>query len=195
MPPSAGTASAWQHYALPFFRLGMHHIATGWDHLAFLLGLMLFRDRLRRLIWVVTAFTLAHSLTLALAALGWVNPPGPVIEVLIALSIAYVGILAIWKPTLPHGPLIAFGFGLMHGFGFAGALAETLGTIDTGGWLVALASFNIGIECFQITLVVLITFLLRKLDDLHPSVLPRRVMAAGVALMGAWWTVERLITL
>lgn len=185
------SAGAWRHYAAPFFRLGMHHIAIGWDHLAFLLGLLLFRQRLGQLACVVTAFTLAHSLTLGLAASGLVNPPGPWVEALIALSIAYVGVMALWKPHFRHGPWLAFGFGLVHGFGFAGALSESLGEVAGQAWLVALAGFNLGIEVFQLMLVVLAYGLLRVMDRMGDSTLPRRALACLVIALGAWWTVER----
>lgn len=190
-PVAAPEAPAWRHYVEPFFRLGMHHIATGWDHLAFLLGLLLFRQTLRQLVWVVTAFTLAHSLTLGLAALGWVTPPGATVEASIALSIAYVGAMALWKPELRHGPWIALGFGLIHGFGFAGALGETLGEVDGAGWLVALASFNLGIECLQVLLVAAAFGLLAWSDHLTASIWPRKTLAMLVLTSGIWWTLER----
>lgn len=192
-PNAASDASAWGHYVEPFFRLGMHHIATGWDHLAFLLGLLLFRQTLKQLVWVVTAFTLAHSLTLGLAALGWVTPPGAAIEALIALSIAYVGAMSLWRPQLRHGPWIAMGFGLIHGFGFAGALGETLGEVDASGWLIALASFNLGIEFLQVLLVAAAFGLLAMGDRLAPSRWPRKLLGVVVLVSGLWWTLERTV--
>lgn len=183
----------WRHYAWPFFRLGMHHIATGWDHLAFLLGLLLFRQRLKQVVWVVTAFTLAHSLTLALASLGWVKPPDLIVEVLIALSIAYVGAMALWKPDLPHGPIIAFGFGLMHGFGFAGFLAVSLSEASGKDWLVALAGFNLGIETLQVAMVLVVFPLLLWSQRFAFAGALRTVLALGVTGMGAWWTIERMV--
>ena len=125
--PRARPKALWRHYAWPFFKLGMHHIATGYDHLLFLLGLLLFRQSLARLVAVVTAFTVAHSVTLAVAAAGWISPPGAAIELLIAASIAYVGAAALLTPYSKHGPLVALGFGLVHGFGFAGALERGAG--------------------------------------------------------------------
>jgi len=189
----SGETSSWRHYALPFFRLGMHHIATGWDHLAFLLGLLLFRQRLKQVVWVVTAFTLAHSLTLAVASLGWVKPPDLIVEVLIALSIAYVGAMALWKPDLPHGPIIAFGFGLMHGFGFAGFLAESLSEASGKNWLVALAGFNLGIETLQVAMVLLVFPLLLWSQRFVFAGALRTMLALGVTGMGAWWTIERMV--
>ncbi len=184
--------SAWHHYAWPFFRLGMYHIAIGWDHLAFLLGLLLFRQSLGRLAMVVSAFTLAHSLTLALAALGWVNPPGKAVEALIAVSIAYVGAVSLWRPGVKHGPVIAFGFGLIHGFGFAGALAESLGEVDGQSWLFALAGFNVGIEVFQLALVSLVFPLMHVMDRFRWSPWLRKGLSCLVIGLGLWWTVERV---
>jgi hypothetical protein len=123
---AAATASLPAAGLWSLFRLGTHHIATGWDHLVFLLGLLLLSQSLRDLIKIVTAFTLAHSLTLGLAAAGLVTPPGSLIEPLIALTIAYVGLANLRFRAHAHGMPIAFCFGLIHGFGFAGALGATL---------------------------------------------------------------------
>ena len=170
--PPPRTLPAWA-----FFRLGAHHIAIGWDHLMFLLGLILAqfslrplsaaqaspsallptKPRWRRLIGVVTAFTVAHSLTLGLAASGLVMLPGAWVEAAIALTIAYVGLMNLLGRTR-HSTLLAFAFGLVHGFGFAGALAASMGSLRTQGhdWLLNLAAFNLGIEAFQLVLVMLL---------------------------------------
>jgi hypothetical protein len=153
-PETVYAASTWAR-AWAFFKLGLHHIATGWDHLVFLLGLLLLRQSLGHLVKVITAFTLAHSLTLALAANGWVTPPGSLVEPAIALTIAYVGAVSLVWRECRHSAWLAFGFGLVHGFGFAGALAESLAgqPAARGDWLLNLASFNLGIEAFQLLLV------------------------------------------
>jgi hypothetical protein len=190
-PVASPLVSAWQHYAWPFFKLGVHHIATGYDHLLFLLGLLLFRQSLGRLAAVVTAFTVAHSITLAVAAAGWVRPPGAVVELLIAASIAYVGAATLLRPRTLHGPWIALGFGLMHGFGFAGALSAALSGVAGKGWLVALASFNLGIEAFQLALVVVAWPLLRRVDPFTWSAWLRRVLSATVLAAGLVWTIAR----
>ena len=135
-----------------FFKLGIHHIATGWDHLMFLLGLVLLSGNIKRLIKTVSAFTVSHSVTLALAAKGLVQPPGPWVEALIAATIAYVGVIALLRRPNNHGVWLAFGFGFIHGFGFAGALAESLGS-GNNLRLTGLISFNMGIEAFQVSLV------------------------------------------
>ena len=169
--------------AFDFFRLGVHHIATGWDHLMFLFGLVVAQASLRRLVWVITAFTAAHSLTLGLAASGLVTPPGDWVEPAIALTIAYVGLSNLLGYNR-HGVSLAFVFGLVHGFGFAGALAETMGNIRTGGgWLVNLAAFNLGIEVFQLSLILVLLPLLRLTTRFAWSAAARN--AASLAVMGA----------
>jgi hypothetical protein len=192
VPSASPPASAWRHYAWPFFKLGVHHIATGYDHLLFLLGLLLLRQSLGRLAAVVTAFTLAHSVTLAVAAAGWITPPGALVELLIAASIAYVGAVTLLRPRTPHGPWIALGFGLMHGFGFAGALSAALSGVADKGWLVALAGFNLGIEAFQLVLVVLAWPLLRRADAFAWSPWLRRLLSAIVLAAGLAWTIARV---
>ncbi|MBI3145271.1 MAG: HupE/UreJ family protein, partial [Pseudogulbenkiania sp.] len=143
VPTKTNTSYLWR-----YFRLGMHHIARGWDHLLFLFGLLLLRLELCRVALVITAFTVAHSLTLGLAAAGWITPPLVWIEPTIALTIAYVGLLNLRKRDERHGIALAFTFGLIHGFGFAGALAESAAAHALHGatFLLSLASFNLGIE-------------------------------------------------
>ncbi len=176
----------------PFFRLGAQHIAAGYDHLLFLLGLLLFRQSLARVVGVVTAFTVAHSLTLVLAALGWITPPGALIDALIPITITYVGAAAVLWPESRHGPWLAFGFGLVHGFGFAAALREALGLRMGTDWLIALASFNLGIEAFQVLAVCLIYPLLHFADRFAWSSNARRALALGVMSAGLVWLVERV---
>ncbi len=161
-PAAAPAAAPHDHFLSRYFHLGMYHIATGWDHLLFLLGLLLLRLPLRQTVAVVSAFTVAHSLSLASAALGWVSPPGTWVEPAIALSIAYVGLLNLLGRGRRHGVILAFGFGLVHGFGFAGALAMPSGGQSLGGLnlVLSLLAFNLGIETFQVGLVLLIVPLL-----------------------------------
>jgi|GEM_PF-1903399 len=175
-----------------FFKLGVHHIATGWDHLMFLLGLVLLSGNLRKLTVTVTAFTIAHSVTLGLAAKGLVHPPGPWVEALIAATIAYVGAVALsgWKNN--HGPWLAFAFGLIHGFGFAGALSESLGS-GNALRLTGLVSFNLGIEAFQLSLVCLVVPLLRALSKRPSYKLIYALLASFVFLAGMQWFLTRTI--
>ncbi len=169
--------------ALAFFRLGVHHIATGFDHLVFLLGLIVAQTSLRRLAWVVTAFTCAHSLTLGLAAFGLVSLPGAWVEPAIALTIAYVGLSNLLGKDR-HGVALAFAFGLVHGFGFAGALAESLKSTPVGdSWLLDLAAFNLGIEAFQLALILALLPFIRKAARLSWSG-PART-AASLIVLGA----------
>jgi hydrogenase/urease accessory protein HupE len=189
---ASGRTSMWQS-AGALFRLGIHHIATGWDHLAFLLGLLLLGQSLKELIKVVTAFTVAHSMTLALAANGWITPPGPVVESAIALTIAYVGFVSlVWRRSR-HSALLAFSFGLVHGFGFAGALAESLGTHAalSGAWLLNLASFNLGIEAFQLVLICTLVPLIAYAVRYPWANVATRVASLGIFAAGVVWFIER----
>ena len=188
------SASVRPHSLPALFLLGAHHIASGWDHLVFLLGLVLLTRSLRDLLVVVSAFTVAHSLTLGVAAAGLVTPPGSLVEAAIALSIAYVGMCNVYQRQRAHGLALAFGFGLIHGFGFAGALAETLGphALDGHGWLLGLAAFNLGIECFQIALLLVVVPLLRYGARLRWAPLARRGAAHGVLWAGLSWFALRV---
>jgi HupE / UreJ protein len=152
---------------------------------------------LTRLLKIVTAFTVAHSLTLALAATGLVTPPGDYIEPAIALTIAYVGFVSLRRKGADHGLLLAFAFGLVHGFGFAGALAETLadrGTPIGGHWLVNLASFNLGIEFFQVLLVLIVVPLVRIAERASWSVPAHRLASVAVLTAGLAWFAGRTWT-
>ena len=181
--------------ALSMFLLGVHHIATGWDHLVFLLGLLLLSRSLRDLLVIVTAFTLSHSLTLALAASGLVTPPGALVEPAIALTIAYVGLCNLYFRGRGHGLPLAFGFGLVHGFGFAGALAETLGAHGAQGygWLWGLAAFNLGIESFQVLLLCAVVPLARWASRRSFAPFARRGAAHGVLWAGLTWFALRVV--
>jgi hydrogenase/urease accessory protein HupE len=140
--------------------LGIHHILVGIDHLLFVLSLMLLVGSLRQLLWTITAFTLAHSITLALATLGVIHVPGPPVEALIALSIVFVAAEVIQarrgKAGLAkHHPwIIAFGFGLLHGLGFAGALAEV--GLPDNAIPTALLFFNVGVEVGQLIFIAIV---------------------------------------
>ena len=186
------SAPIWRS-AWPLFKLGVHHIATGWDHLAFLLGLLLMQQSFRKLVTVISAFTVAHSLTLALAANGWVSPPGALVEPAIALTIAYVGFVSLVWQRSRHSAVLAFGFGLVHGFGFAGALAASVGADLPlrGAWLVNLASFNLGIEVFQLLLVGALVPLLAFAARYAWSGAATRLASLAVMSAGLVWFVAR----
>jgi hydrogenase/urease accessory protein HupE len=140
--------------------LGIHHILAGVDHLLFVLSLMLLVGNTRRLIVTVTAFTVAHSITLALATLGVIDVPGPPVEALIALSIVFVAAEIIQahrgRPGLSkrYPWIVAFAFGLLHGLGFAGALAEV--GLPPNAIPVALLFFNIGVEIGQLIFIAIV---------------------------------------
>jgi hydrogenase/urease accessory protein HupE len=179
-------ASAWG-----FFKLGIEHILTGYDHLVFLFGLVLLRARLKELVGVVTAFTLAHSLTLAVAVLGIVVPSPRFVEPAIALSIAYVGVENLVVKDSKHRWRIAFPFGLLHGFGFAGVLREI--HLPRAAIPGALVAFNVGVEAgqlFAMMLVVPMVMLVRDQAWFEPRGV--RVLSAAVAFAGCVWFVLRV---
>jgi len=176
-----------------FVPAGIHHILIGPDHLLFLVGLLLLGGTIRQLLIVVTSFTVAHSITLSLAALNIVTPPARLIEPAIALSIVYVGadnILA--KGGRDVRGWIAFTFGFIHGFGFASVLREMDLPRRALGW--SLFSFNIGVEIGQLFVVVLVATAFAMLRE--KSEWSRRHLAfAGsvvVIAAGAFWFVQRV---
>jgi hydrogenase/urease accessory protein HupE len=168
-----------------FTWMGVEHIFTGYDHLVFLLGLLLGGSSLRRLLGVVTAFTVAHSITLALAALSVVALPSRWVESAIALSIIVVAVLNLRGKKSDHRWMLAFGFGLVHGFGFASALSEL--ALSRSALASALFGFNVGVELGQATLVLLAVPLLGLL---RRSPFARRVewglSIASIALGMHW---------
>jgi hypothetical protein len=149
--PDLGAASGALGMAWSMLKLGVEHILTGADHLVFLFGLILVGGRLRSLIGVVSAFTVAHSITLALAALSIFAPSPRLVEPAIALSIAYVGVENLFVHDASKRWRITFPFGLIHGFGFAGALREI--ALPRAQVPVALVSFNLGVEIGQLAVL------------------------------------------
>ena len=177
---------------------GFRHILSGYDHLAFLLLLILpqagkdrLRQRLGRIGGIVTAFTLAHSLTLAAAMLGVVHLPSQPVEVAIAASVVVAASMNILRPDHSWGWHAALAFGLLHGFGFAGALEEL--TRDGLALWVALASFNVGVELGQLLVVLLalpVLTWMSRLQQYRPVLVP--AASFGCALLGVAWTAARL---
>jgi hypothetical protein len=180
--------------AARYLVLGFEHILPlGVDHVLFVLGLFLLSARLRPLMLQVTAFTVAHSVTLALSILGWVSLPSRIVETLIALSIAYVAIENLFTTELkPWRPALVFGFGLLHGLGFAGVLRE-LG-LPTGELASALVAFNVGVELGQLAVVAL-AMLLAGWARNRPWYRERVTVPASVviAAVGLWWAIERSV--
>jgi hypothetical protein len=189
-----------------FFAEGVWHIWIGYDHLAFLLLLLLpvvlrgqgrtwrGAEGPRPVLWsalrIVTAFTLAHSITLSLAALGIVTPPDKPVEMAIAGSVAVAGVLNLFPAAAGIATVVAFGFGLIHGFGFAGVLGE-LG-LERGSMAFPLAGFNLGVETGQLAVVAAVLPLLYALRS--SNLYRRRLVPAisvGVGLLAVGWLIER----
>ena len=183
-----------------FLALGFRHILGGWDHIAFLIALLLASRRLTSLLWVVTAFTLAHSVTLALAALEVLDVGrfSGFVEALIALSIAYVAAetLVLPRETRARWPE-AFAFGLVHGLGFAGFLGDAL--LAERSKLVPLFAFNLGVEAGQVLIVsalaggiALLHRRVRHAEDFLAPAWLRRAGSAVVLALGLYWFWQRL---
>ncbi len=176
-----------------FVPAGIHHILIGPDHLLFLVGLLLMGGTLRRLVLIVTAFTLAHSVTLSLAALNLVTPPARVIEPAIALSIVFVGAdNLVARSGRDIRAWIALSFGLIHGFGFANVLREMGLPAGALGW--SLFSFNVGVEIGQLLVVIVVASALAAVRA-RSELVGRRVATVGsvvVIAAGTFWFVQRL---
>ena len=177
-----------------FLWLGFTHILPyGFDHILFILSLYLLSPKLKDIIWQASAFTVAHSITLGLAMYGVVHPPPRIVEPLIALSIAAVAIENIVRPKLkPSRIAIVFFFGLVHGLGFAGALAE-LG-LPEKHFLTTLVTFNAGVELGQITVILIAYFLFGRWFSERVWYRKRIVIPISVciALVAGFWTVQRI---
>lgn len=180
---------------------GIRHILFGPDHLLFVLGLLLIVKDRWMLLKTITAFTVAHSITLAIATLGYANAPTLPLNAAIALSILFLGpeIVKVWRGessfTIRHPWVVAFAFGLLHGFGFASALTSAGLPSNELPW--ALLSFNVGVEIGQVGFVVLILLLERAFRVLEIR-WPRVVAALPgytVGSLGAFWTIQRVAML
>lgn len=189
--------SAWQ-VAWDYTVLGVDHILSGFDHLTFVLALLLIVSGARRLLITVTAFTLAHSITLAAATLGVLWVPGPPVEAVIALSILFLASELVkvnrGLPSLTarYPWIVAFTFGLLHGFGFAGALAKV--GLPQNEIALALLMFNVGVELGQLLFIAVIlatALLLKKLSREWPVWLGQ-VPAYGIGGIAAFWLIERV---
>jgi HupE / UreJ protein len=197
--PSAlipASQSAWAVFAT-YVRHGIEHIAFGFDHLLFVAALMLIVRDWRKLVKAITAFTAAHSITLTCATLGWVTLPSAPVEAMIAISIVMVAAevvrmergqlsLAIVRPWM-----VAFAFGLLHGFGFAGALVQ-LG-LPQSDIPLALLAFNIGVELGQLAFVAVLlsaVFAMRQVVAIPRQAIVTSAYAIGI--VAAFWSVQRL---
>ncbi len=194
--PKVGAAGA-PSSRIPFFRFGVEHILTGYDHLLFLAALLLACTTLKEAAVIITCFTVAHSITLALAALDIVRIPPSVVEPAIALTIVYVAIENLVRtPTLWHRAAVTGSFGLIHGLGFASVLRE-IGLSDLpGGIVLPLLTFNLGVEAGQLIVagcgypVVLIA---RK--RARSGSILMTVGSIVIAVIGAYWFVSRIASL
>ncbi len=171
-----------------FVWLGIQHIATGYDHLAFLLGLLIATASLRSLVKVITSFTVAHSITLALATFNLVVLPSRFTESMIALSILYVAVENLVRKRAIDRWKLTFLFGLVHGFGFSNVLREM--QLPRADLALSLFSFNLGVEIGQIVFVVL---LFPLIDDLIRSgwTKLRPAVSTAIGLLAAFWFIQR----
>lgn len=178
---------------LDFLGLGIEHILIGFDHIAFLLALLLAGGKLREAIKIISSFTAAHSITLALATLDLVTLPSSIVEPLIAVSIVYVGLENLFRKERNHRWVLTFGFGLIHGFGFASVLQE-IGIGKSAGVALPLLSFNLGVELGQIAIAALVLPLVWKLHQ-QPRFVPRYLPACSIliAIAGGYWLIERTL--
>jgi hydrogenase/urease accessory protein HupE len=178
--------------AASFFPLGVEHIATGYDHLLFLLALILCGGSLKSLVKIITAFTVAHSITLGAAALELVSLPSALVESVIALSIAYVAFENLFpRYALSRRWMISFAFGLVHGFGFSSVLQEIGLPRENLVW--ALLNFNLGVEAGQLiaVLIAIPALLWLKKQSYEQRVI--RGLSWLVMLAGLGWFIERLM--
>lgn len=183
--------------------MGVIHILEGFDHLLFLLALMLLIKGFGNLLKTITAFTIAHSLTLAAATLGAVNVPTGPTEAIIALSIVFLAAEIVRNRrgdavlTAKYPWVVAFAFGLFHGLGFAGALSEI--GVPQYEVPLALLMFNVGVEIGQVMFVLAVVGLFAVLKRMRPPELitwpsTRRVMPYAIGGVAAFWMIERFVT-
>ncbi len=188
----AGAENASGGSILTLFTLGIEHILTGYDHLVFLLGLVLIGRKIRSLVLVITAFTIGHMMTFGLAALGLLSPDPGIIEPLIALTIAYIGVENFFVRDISHRWMLALPFGLIHGFGFGGALRE-LG-VPQDQLIGALISFNLGVEAGQLLVLLVLLPLLWWLRRFALfAKYGTAVISSLIVLAGLAWFFERVL--
>ena len=189
-------AESWSQVAATYTALGIEHILLGVDHLLFVLALLMLVPNMRTLVWTVTSFTLAHSLTLAAATLGWVHVPQAPVEAVIALSILFVAMEIVhWRQGRPgitrRWPwLVAFTFGLLHGFGFAGALSQI--GLPEHAIPLALLFFNVGVELGQLVFIGAVLAVSLALKRLPWPGWAWRVPVYAIGSMAAFWTIQRI---
>ena len=184
-----------------YFIIGGEHIVFGWDHLLFVIALVLLVQAPWPVIKAATAFTIAHSITLAATILGYSGLPGRPVEALIALSIVFLAVevlIVLRKPerktlTRRYPWAVAFAFGLVHGFGFAGALADI--GLPQAQLATALLAFNLGVEAGQLIIIAMTLALLKLLSRL-PTIQQTQILKLatyGIGAVGSYWLIERVI--
>ena len=196
-----GAATSGVQRAIAYLQLGVQHILLGIDHLLFVLGLLVIVANRWMLVKTITAFTIAHSITLAIATLGYASVPAAPLNAVIALSILFLGVEIVrgWRGgtslTIRHPWVVAFAFGLMHGFGFASGLTS-LG-LPQSEIPLALLLFNVGVELGQIAFVVLVVLLERAFRTLQfrwPRVI-EMMPGYAVGSLGAFWVIQSVVAL
>jgi hydrogenase/urease accessory protein HupE len=186
---------------IAYVQLGIQHILMGIDHLLFVLGLLLIVQSRWMLLKTITSFTLAHSITLCVATLGYASVPLPPLNVVIALSILFLGpeIVRSWRGgtslTIRHPWVIAFAFGLLHGFGFATGLTNM--GLREAEIPLALLLFNLGVELGQVAFVMLVIFLERsfRVLEIHWPRWVRLAPGYTVGSLGGYWAIQRSVIL
>lgn len=194
IPSEQTTWSVFTAYAL----LGFEHILEGWDHLLFVFALFILVREPWRLVGAVTAFTLAHSITLALATFGVLNVPGPPVEAVIALSIVFLAMEIVkdkegrFRLSKQKPWIVCFGFGLLHGLGFAGALADI--GLPPNDISAALLAFNLGVEAGQLSFIGALSLLVAiwRLMVRPVSQSARVIAAYGIGSVSMYWLIERI---
>lgn len=189
--PEETTLSSAMSGWLSFFKLGMNHILSGYDHLLFLFSLLIARQTFKQYAGTITAFTIAHSITLALTVTGVIHIPSYIVEPAIALSICYVALDNLIRKKVSYRWVLTFIFGLIHGMGFADILKEM--NIPKSELAVDLISFNVGIETVQVIIVALVlpalALLYRWKHSRHVVV----ACSAAALMLGGLWLVERIL--
>ncbi len=189
-----GEAPRWRaRQAWSFATVGLQHILAGYDHLVFLAGLILAAVTVRELLIALTAFTVAHSISLALVVAGGVHAPPSIVEPLIAASIAWLGVENLVGRRGRTRWWLVFGFGLVHGFGFAGALTELGFGSSAGDVALALLSFNLGVELGQLAAAAVmlpVVWIVSARPAWHARLQP--VCSMGIVVAGTVWLIERI---
>jgi hydrogenase/urease accessory protein HupE len=175
-----------------FVQLGFHHILIGYDHILFVIALVLGSRKIGDVLKVITVFTLAHSLTLGFTALKLVDIPAKIVEPLIALSIAFVAVESLFSQNSKYRLWAVFGFGLIHGIGFAGALKLT-GDITMKS-LLSILSFNVGVEAGQALIILLLFPILLLIRRFRWSGMVQGVATTGIAVFGLVWYFQRFLS-